>query len=171
MARRFRGESVHKVDAKGRVSIPASFRRVLEEGDPEWKPEQNPNLVIVHGRPGRKCLECFTITSMDEIDDLVSALPRFSRDREKLERMLNTRSTYAQVDENGRMVLSQKLREMIGLTGDATFAGMGDKFQIWNPEAFAEDQAMLDEETALDGNENDPFALLDRLQIEGRGRE
>ncbi|MCK4861351.1 MAG: cell division/cell wall cluster transcriptional repressor MraZ, partial [Rhodobacteraceae bacterium] len=32
MARRFRGKSVHKVDAKGRVSIPASFRRVLEEG-------------------------------------------------------------------------------------------------------------------------------------------
>ena len=34
MARRFRGESVHKVDAKGHVSIPAPFRRVLEEGDP-----------------------------------------------------------------------------------------------------------------------------------------
>ena len=35
MARRFRGESVHKVDNKGRVSIPAPFRRILEEGDPE----------------------------------------------------------------------------------------------------------------------------------------
>ena len=34
MSRRFRGESHHKVDAKGRVSIPASFRRVIEASDP-----------------------------------------------------------------------------------------------------------------------------------------
>lgn len=169
MARRFRGESVHKVDAKGRVSIPAPFRRVLEEGDPDWKPGENPNLVIVHGRPGRNCLECFTIRAMDEIDDMVSALPRFSRDREKLERMLNTRSTYAQVDENGRMVLGQKLREGIGLGDEATFAGMGDKFQIWDPQGFAADQARLDEEMEEAGEENDPFALLDRLQLRGRG--
>ncbi len=167
MTRRFRGESVHKVDAKGRVSIPAPFRRVLEEGDPDWKPDQNPNLVIVYGRPGRACLECFTLRAIEEIDDMISALPRFSRDREKLERLLNTRSTYAQVDENGRMVLTQKLREMIGLMDEATFAGMGDKFQIWHPEAFAADQAILDEEMAQDGAENDAFALLDRLRLQG----
>ena len=35
MKRRFRGESVNKVDAKGRVSVPAAFRRALEEGDPD----------------------------------------------------------------------------------------------------------------------------------------
>ncbi len=167
MARRFRGGSVHKVDAKGRVSIPAQFRRVLEDGDPDWKPDQNPNLVIVHGRPGRACLECFTIRAMEEIDDMISALPRFSRDREKLERLLNTRSTYAQVDENGRIVLGQALRDMIGVIDEATFAGMGDKFQIWAPEAFAADQATLDAELALDGPENDPFALLDRLRLAG----
>jgi MraZ protein len=169
VARRFRGESVHKVDAKGRVSIPAPFRRVLEEGDPDWKPEQNPNLVVVYGRPGRKCLECFTIRAMEEIDDMISALPRFGRDREKLERLLNTRSTYAQVDENGRMVLGAKLREMIGLMDEATFAGMGDKFQIWEPEAFAADQAQLEEELAQDGAEHDPFALLDRLRLQVGG--
>ncbi len=166
MTRRFRGESVHKVDAKGRVSIPAPFRRVLEEGDPDWRPDQNPNLVIVYGRPGRRCLECFSINAMTEIDDMISALPRFSQDREKLERLLNTRSTYAQVDENGRIVLSQKLRDMIDVRDEATFAGMGDKFQIWEPEAFVVDQARLDEELAEEGS-NDPFALLDRLRSQG----
>ena len=49
MTRRFRGESIHKVDGKGRGSIPAAFRRVLEEFDPEWTLGLNPNLIIVYG--------------------------------------------------------------------------------------------------------------------------
>jgi MraZ protein len=156
------------VDAKGRVSIPAPFRRVLEEGDPDWTEGLNPNLVIVYGRPGRACLECFSMRAMEEIDDMVSALPRFSREREALERFLNTRSVYAQVDENGRMVLNQRLREMIGLGEEATFAGMGDKFQIWEPAAYEADQARVESWMAAEGAEADPFALLDRMRL-GRG--
>ena len=47
MARRFRGESLHKVDGKGRVSIPALFRRVIEVCDPNWHEKLPPELVIV----------------------------------------------------------------------------------------------------------------------------
>jgi MraZ protein len=71
------------------------------------------------------------------------------------------------VDENGRMVLSQRLRDMIGVRDEATFAGMGDKFEIWEPEAFEADQARIDREMAEEGGERDPFALLDRLQMRG----
>ena len=47
MAGTFRGESLHKVDAKGRVSIPALFRRVLEEADPARSPGQ----MAIHYAP------------------------------------------------------------------------------------------------------------------------
>ena len=61
MGRRFRGESHHKVDTKGRVSIPAHFRRVLEASDPAWTDGLNPELVIVYGDHRRKYLECYTM--------------------------------------------------------------------------------------------------------------
>ena len=167
MARRFRGESVHKVDGKGRVSIPAPFRRVLEEGDPDWVAGAQPNLVLVYGLPGSRCLEGYSIRSIEEVDDMVSALPRFSRERQALERVLNTQSVYGQVDDNGRMVLPAKLRQMIGITGEAVFAGMGDKFQIWEPTAFDDDMAQIGE--WLDGQpeDNGPFSLLDKARLGG----
>jgi MraZ protein len=163
LARRFRGESTHKVDGKGRVSIPAPFRRVLEEGDPDWTEGLQPQLVIVYGRPGKKCLECFTIRAMEEIDEKVSRMPRFSPRREALERLINTKSAYAAVDETGRIVLTGRLREMIGVTDEAVFAGMGDHFQIWEASALAEDQAVLESRFAEEAGEVDPFTFLDEM--------
>lgn len=163
MARRFRGESVHKVDSKGRVSIPAPFRRVLEEGDPDWVPGSQPNLVLVYGMRGRPCLEGYSLNGIEEVDDMISALPRYSREREILERMINTQSIYAQVDENGRMVLPAKLRDRINVTAEATFAGMGDKFQIWEPSAYEADMNAIGD--WLGDQEEDVFALLDRARL------
>jgi MraZ protein len=168
VARRFRGESVHKVDAKGRVSIPASFRRVLEEGDPDWTQGLNPSLVILWGRSDKARLECFTIRAMEEIDDIVSTYPAFSEEREELEYFLNTRSVYAALDENGRMVLSQKLRETIGLGEEAVFAGMGESFHVWEPGAYAAHNAARAERRAASGG--DLLArLIDRARLERGG--
>ncbi|MEM1268158.1 MAG: division/cell wall cluster transcriptional repressor MraZ [Pseudomonadota bacterium] len=164
MARRFRGEWVHKVDAKGRVSIPAPFRRALEAGDPDWRDGEQPGLVLVYGRRAKACLEGYSVRSMDEVDDMISDLPRYSREREALERMINTQSIQLQVDENGRIVLSSKLRARAGLDKEAVFAGMGDKFQIWDPEAYAADQAQVDDWLTHATDADDPFALLDRAR-------
>ena len=166
MARRFRGESVHKVDSKGRVSIPAAFRRVLEEGDPDWVSGAQPNLVLMYGRRDGIFLEGFSVKGIEKVDDMVDEMAPFSAEREALERMINTQSTQVQVDDSGRIVLSPKLREMIGVTGEATFAGMGDKFQIWQPDAYAEDMARLKSEMKSQGSV-DPFAMLGKVKREG----
>jgi MraZ protein len=167
VARRFRGESVHKVDQKGRVSVPASFRRVIEEGDPDWASGSSPNFVLIYGFPGKPHLEGYTMAGMDALDDMVSRLPRFSKQRQAMERLLNTKAIYAQVDDNGRIILSARLRDVAGLDGEAVFAGMGDHFQIWSPGAYHENDAELletiEEAGGADALEN-LFAML-----EGKG--
>ncbi len=162
MARRFRGESRHKVDAKGRVSIPANFRRVIEAGDPDFTDGLRPQLVIVYGDHRREFLECFTMEAIDEVDRKIAALPRASTKRRMLERLINGQSLATEVDPDGRLVLPQKLREKLGLDAEAYFIGAGDTFQIWRPETYETEQVAATEEW-LDSlpPDVDPLALLD----------
>lgn len=162
MSRRFRGESHHKVDAKGRVSIPASFRRVIEASDPNWTAGGAPELVIVYGDHRRNYLECYTIEAINEVDDQIDALPRGSRERKILQTLFQGQSHTTSIDETGRLVLPAKLRQKIGLEAEAFFIAAGDTFQIWRPETYeteevAKTEAYLDELPA----DFDPLVLLD----------
>jgi len=165
VARRFRGESHHKVDAKGRVSIPALFRRVLEAGDPDWKKGLRPQLVIVYGGDTQKHLECYTIDAIDEVDAEIADMPRGSPERRILEHLFHGQSHPTEVDGDGRLVLPQKLREKIGLEGEAFFIGSGDTFKIWKPETYeavdlAKTRAFLEQQP----EDFDPLSLLGRAK-------
>ena len=161
MARRFRGESVHKVDGKGRVSIPAPFRRVLEDNDPDWKPGDNANFVMVYGDSTRDFLEIYTMTAMDDVDARIDRMPRGTRNRRLMERMFYGQSTPMQVDETGRIVLAQKYRDKIGIGDEAFFIGAGDTFQIWKPDTY-ETQGIQFEDVADEFEAGfDPLSLLD----------
>ncbi|WP_170476981.1 division/cell wall cluster transcriptional repressor MraZ [Ruegeria conchae] len=164
MARRFRGESHHKVDTKGRVSIPASFRRVLEASDPNWQPGDNPELVIVYGDHRRKYLECYTMEAIDEVDAKIDALPRGSMQRRMLQRMFHGQSFPTNVDETGRLVLPAKLRNKIDLENEAFFIAAGDTFQIWKPETYEAEELATTEEWLDDLPEDfDPMQYLDGI--------
>jgi MraZ protein len=136
VARRFRGESDHKVDGKGRVSIPASFRRVIEACDPDWRDDVPPRLIIVYGDDKRTFLEGFTIEAMDEVDEKIARHPRGSAKRKAMERLYNAQSIETVVDDTGRIVLPAKLRDKIGLSAMAKFVASGDTFEIWEPDAY-----------------------------------
>lgn len=162
MVRRFRGESHLKVDGKGRVSIPALFRRVLEAGDPNWTEGLNPELVIVYGDHRRKFLECYTMEAIDEVDAKIAALPRGSMERKMLERMFHGQSYPTSVDETGRIVLPAKLRTKIGLEDEAFFIAAGDTFQIWKPETYESEELARTEAWLDDLPEDfDPLIYLD----------
>ncbi|MQQ07639.1 division/cell wall cluster transcriptional repressor MraZ [Epibacterium sp. SM1979] len=162
MGRRFRGEGHHKVDTKGRVSIPASFRRVLEASDPNCEPGGNPELVIVYGDQRRKFLEVYTIEAINEVDDKIDALPRGSMQRKMLQRMFHGQSFPTNVDETGRLVLPAKLRSKIELDKEAFFIAAGDTFQIWKPETYEAEELAQEEKWMEDLPEDfDPMEFLD----------
>ncbi len=162
LGRRFRGESRHKVDSKGRVSIPAMFRRVLEASDPNWTEGLNPELVIVYGDHRRSYLECYTIEAIEEVDAKIDRMPRGSMQRKMLQRLFHGQSFPTNVDETGRIVLPAKLRAKIGLEGEAFFIAAGDTFQIWKPETYETEELTRTEEwlDAFD-KDFDPLELLD----------
>lgn len=145
----FYGEFTQKIDGKGRVSIPVDFRRALEQGDPDWTDGLRPRVRIVYGDPRRKFLECYTISAIREVEAQIRALPRGSQTRRLAEQFMISGSDTCEVDNDGRIVLSQKLRDRIRLrdgyganeTADALFAGTLDTFQIWRPDDYEDDKA------------------------------
>jgi MraZ protein len=157
----FRGESRNKVDGKGRMSIPAKFRRVLEAGDPDWKSGENPNLVIVYGGKTRDFLECFTVEAMNDVVARIMKMPRGSKKRLALSKLYLTQSLEVSVDETGRLVLPKEQRDKVGLESMAFFGGKGDTFEIWNPETY---DATQEEALEADGDfdpDADPSIYLD----------
>jgi MraZ protein len=143
------------------VSIPALFRRVLEQADPEWTEGLAPRVVIVYGGAQRNQLECFTQAAIEEVDALIAKMPRGSRKRQALQRLYSTQAHPTSVDETGRLVLPAKLRSKIGLKGEAYFVGNGDTFEIWTPDGY--EASMSD---GFDGDEDfdpdvDPSVYLD----------
>jgi MraZ protein len=150
------------VDAKGRVSIPALFRRVIEANDPNWKDGLAPELVIVYGDHRRHYLECYTVAAMEEVDEKIAALHRGSQARKHLQRLFHTQSHPTSIDDTGRLVLPAKLRRKIDLEGEALFCATGDTFQIWKPETY-ESEELARTEAWLDNlpEDFDPLILLD----------
>lgn len=162
MTRVFRGRGLHKVDSKGRVSVPAAFRRVLESCDPDWTDGLQPNLVVHYGTARKNFLECYTMEAAARVDAKIDAMTRGSKDRRMMESYFNGMSHPAAIDENGRLLIPQWIRDMIGLEGEAFFIAAHDTFHIWKPETYEKDvapqtEAMLD----LLPDDVDPLTLLE----------
>ncbi len=157
----FLGGFDQKVDTKGRVSIPADFRAVLADGDPRCPDHPLPRLVVLHGPHLKNHLQAYTFDGMQEIHAGIRKLPR-GPDRRQAERYILGHSWTTEIDKDGRIVLPQRLRAQIGLEGEAKMMAMGDHFEIWNAETFAEVEARETAEWLADKPEDfDPLTLLD----------
>ena len=158
----FRGEFNQKVDRKGRMSIPADFRRVLESGDPDFPANPNPRMVVLYGPHLKNCLHVYTIEAMAEIEESIKNLPRGSTKRKQLARMILGKSWETEIDRDGRIVLPKDRRDQIGLEEDCVMVAMGDFFEIWNKATFdAVEGAEMEEFLSEQDEGFDPLILLD----------
>lgn len=166
MDRRFQGESLNKVDGKGRVSIPVKFRRVLQNCDSQYEPGGTARLYVAYGDPNKNYLECLTGDAFDRIDTMVQAQQPGSKLRKLLSKLYYVKCEAMQLDDTGRLVLPQAARDKIRLGDEARFEGHGEKFHIMIP-AQAEDENASIEALMLEFGQGDEF--FDPLSLAGPG--
>jgi MraZ protein len=128
---RFVSTFTNKIDAKGRVSIPAPFRAVLERDGYAGGIYCYPSLDAPALDAGGERLA-------KKIDGLLSGLPDYSDERDELSVALYGEVQVLSIDGDGRIVLPQGLRAHAEIGDQITFVGLGDKFQMWSPERFDE---------------------------------
>lgn len=133
MDARFQGTNVCKVDGKGRVSLPAKFRRALQAGDAACGPGDAPRLYVAYGNPNQEFVECLSGDAYDALDAKIQAMPEGEAEREVLEILYYSLCDDVQVDDTGRFVLPGPAREKLDLDGEAVFQGKGTKFHILKP--------------------------------------
>ncbi len=131
---RFVSHFTNRLDAKGRVSIPASFRAVLARDGFDG--------LYVHPSLDSQALDCGGNGLLREIDALIERQPLFSDERELFSTALLGSSEVLKVDPEGRIVLTDTLKSYAAIADQVAFVGQGSKFQIWEPGRF---QAHLSE--------------------------
>ena len=123
----------NKIDTKGRVSIPASFRTVLAKDGLEG--------IYCYPSLDAPALDAGGQRLLNKINALVEDLAPYSDERDQLATALFGTSEILTIDQDGRTILPERLREHAGITNQITFVGLGEKFQLWEPKRFEAYQA------------------------------
>ena len=135
---RFLGNIEAKTDAKGRVFLPSVFRKVLQASGEE-------HLVLrkdIH----ENCLVIYPESVWNEqMDSMRQRLNRWNKQQQQVFRQFVIDAEEVALDSNGRILLSQRMQEMAGITQAVRFIGVGDVIEIW-----AEDKATELEQTKED---------------------
>jgi MraZ protein len=125
---RFVSHYTLRLDAKGRVSIPAPFRAVLARDGFEG--------LYCYPALGRPALDAGGHGLLAEIEALIARYSPYSEEREQFSVALYGSSEVLKVDGEGRATLSDTHKSHAGIADAVTFVGLGHKFQIWEPERF-----------------------------------
>lgn len=130
----FVGTVTNKVDRKGRVSVPASFRSALVG--------QSFGGIVAFPSFKHRALECCAIDFMEQLAQSLYDVDTFSDQQDDLAATIFAEAHQLPFDSEGRIMLPQALLEHAGIGELAAFVGQGPRFQIWEPkarESFATD--------------------------------
>lgn len=134
---------VNRIDKKGRVSVPASFRAALEgSGSPVLYVTPHHELPTIDGN---------SAAWMEQLVARLDELPMFSRERSNLEHTILGKTRDLTLDPEGRITLPKPLLEKTGVEDQVAFVGLGRYFQIWEPAALEAHRAQAEQATVSGG--------------------
>lgn len=130
----FRGQHEHSLDAKDRLTIPARFRAVLDDG-------------VVLFEELDECVSIYPVAAYGELTrNYLGALNPLTEKGRMMRRRFHARSHDEKLDSAGRVRLPRHLVDHAGLAGACMIVGVDDHLEVWNPKAWGEHDARIDAE-------------------------
>lgn len=121
----FLGEHSHSIDQKGRVSVPAKFRRRLAKG-----------IVVTRGLD--HCLWLYPKNEWEIIARKLAELPITQKKSRAFARLMLAGAWDTEVDTQGRVILPEYLRNYAGLKKHVTIAGLFNRLEVWDEDTWQE---------------------------------
>ena len=118
----------NKLDKKGRVSVPASFRSYLSN--------LGYNGIICYPSFNHTCLEAWSQDRIEKITNAIDTLNPFEEKKDYFATSILSESVSLQFDREGRILLTSKLLKHAKIKNSMLFVGQGKTFQIWEPTVF-----------------------------------
>ena len=118
----------NKLDKKGRVSVPASFRSYLSN--------LGYNGVICYPSFNNQCIEAWPQDRIEKISNAIDSLNPFEEKKDYFATSILSESINLQFDSEGRILLTSKLLRHAKIKNNMLFVGQGKTFQIWEPTIF-----------------------------------
>jgi MraZ protein len=118
----------NKLDKKGRVSVPASFRSHLSS--------LGYNGFIAYPSFNHEALEACSEDRIEKLSKTIDSLNPFEEKRDYFATSILSESVSLQFDSEGRVLLVDKLIDHARIKNNILFVGLGKTFQIWEPSSF-----------------------------------
>ncbi len=130
----FRSSSFHTIDLKGRIIIPARFRKVLKADD-EYG-------VVVSIKDG--CIYAYTFDEWKKLEQRIRAAK--SASMEKFKRFFLGNACPLQCDKQDRILIPPSLRTYADIEKDIVLVGVLDRFEIWSREKWDQENLKMEQE-------------------------
>lgn len=134
-----------KVDQKGRVFMPAPFRRVLALTQSDEGAKDGDLRLVMRKDVFEQCLVLYPERVWNErLDQLRSRLSVWRRRDQEMLRSYLSDAEWLTLDSNGRFLMPKRYLQMTGIESDVTFVGMNDTVEVWATPLFRQKQESVD---------------------------
>lgn len=125
---RFLSNATNRIDAKGRVSVPAHFRSVIAS--------MGGKDLYAQCALGLPALNVSDETQLERWEARLAQIDPLDPFAGDLETQVYANGTLLKMDSDGRIMVTDFIRKYTGITEEVTFSGQGTYFRIWEPQAF-----------------------------------